>query len=135
MTRATLRWLLALFYAVAGYFHLNDPAPFVRIVPAVVPLREAVVLATGIAEVLGAAALVQPWSRRLRQAGGIGLALYALCVWPANFQHFALDMARPGHGWGLAYHLPRLAAQPALIWLALWTGNVTDWPLARRGRR
>ena len=29
---------------------------------------------------------------------GCGLALYALCVWPANFNHMALDMARADHG-------------------------------------
>ena len=130
--RAALRWLLALFYAVAGVFHLTRPAPFVRIVPVLVPFPDTVVLLTGIAELLGAVALVQPWSKPLRRAGGIGLALYALCVWPANVNHFAMDMARADHGWGLAYHLPRMLAQPVLIWLALWTGGVTDWPWRRR---
>jgi hypothetical protein len=83
---------------------------------------------TGLAELAGAAALAQPWSRGLRRAGAIGLALYALGVWPANFHHLALDLAAPGGGWGLAYHVPRLLAQPAIVWLALWTGGVTDWP-------
>ena len=105
--------------------------PFLRIVPGLVPLPDAVVLWTGIAELLGAAALAQPWSKRWRQAAGIGLALYALCVWPANFNHFAMDMARPDHGWGLAYHVPRLLAQPLIVWLALWTGGVTDWPFRK----
>lgn len=95
-------------------------------------MPEAVVAATGVAELLGAAALAQPWSRRLRQAGGIGLALYALCVWPANFEHMWLDLARPGQGLGLTYHVPRLMFQPMIIWLGLWTGEVTEWPLARR---
>lgn len=131
MTRTALRWLLALFYAVAGYFHLTQPAPFVQIMPDIVPVPELVVHWTGVAELLGAAALAQPWSERLRRAGAIGLALYALCVWPANVNHFAMDMARPDHGWGLAYHLPRMLAQPVLIWLALWTGGATEWPLRR----
>jgi uncharacterized membrane protein len=130
--RAGLRWLLALFYAVAGYFHLSQPEPFLRIMPAVVPLPELVVQSTGIAELLGAAALAQPWWRPLRRAGAVGLALYAVCVWPANINHFAMDMARPDHGWGLAYHVPRMLAQPLLVWLALWTGGLTDWPLRRR---
>lgn len=129
--RGALRLLLALFYAVASWFHLTHPAPFLRIMPAQVPMPEAVVLATGMAELLGAVALAQPWSMRLRRAGGIGLALYALCVWPANIHHFALDMARADHGWGLGYHVPRMLAQPLLIWLALWTGGVTDWPWRR----
>ena len=62
---------------------------------------------------------------------GIGLALYALCVWPANIHHFALDMAKEGGGLGLGYHVPRMIAQPVLIWLALWVGGATNWPLRR----
>lgn len=132
--RMAARSLLGVFYGVAGFFHLAAPGPFLRIMPAWVPAPEAVVAVTGIAELLGAAGLVQPWSRRLRQAAGIGLALYAICVWPANFEHMALDLARPDRGWGLAYHIPRLLAQPLVIWLALWASEATDWPFARRTR-
>lgn len=119
---------------MAGYFHLAAPAPFLKIVPPWVPEPGWVVAATGVAELLGAAGLIQPWSRTLRQAAGWGLALYALCVWPANFQHMLLDLARPDGGWGLAYHVPRLLAQPLIIWAALWAGEATDWPFARRQR-
>ncbi len=97
-----------------------------------VPAPEAFVWWTGIAELLGAAALAQPWSVNLRKAGAIGLALYAVCVFPANINHFAMDMAREDGGLGLAYHLPRMVAQPVLVWLALWVGGVTDWPRRRR---
>jgi uncharacterized membrane protein len=132
MTRSALRWLLAAFYALAGYFHLASPAPFMAIMPEWVPWPDAVVFWTGITELLGAAALVQPLSLALRRAGACGLALYAICVFPANIHHFALDMARPDHGFGLGYHVPRMFAQPLLVWLALWTGGVTDWPKRRR---
>ena len=132
--RNVLRWLLGIAYVAAGYLHIAAPRPFVGIVPQWVPAPALVVLATGVAELLGAVGLLQPWSRDLRRAAGVGLALYALCVWPANFHHMALDMAKPGHGLGLGYHLPRLMAQPLIIWLALWTGEVTEWPFARRNR-
>ena len=133
MIRKVLRWMLAWFYAIAGYFHLANPEPFLQIMPPFVPAHGQVVFWTGVAELVGAAGLLQPFSRRLRQWAGIGLALYALCVWPANMQHFALDMARTdGGGLGLAYHVPRMFAQPLLIWLALWVGEATEWPLARR---
>ncbi len=132
MIRTTARWLLVIFYAVAGYLHLAAPGPFLKIMPAWVPAPATVIALTGIAELLGAAGLAQPWSAKLRQAAGIGLALYALCVWPANFHHMALDLARPDHGWGRGYHVPRLLAQPLIIWLALWASEATDWPLARR---
>lgn len=110
---------------------MTDPAPFLRIVPPFVPSPAVVVLWTGVAELAGAVALAQPWLASLRRAAGAALALYALCVWPANINHFMLDMARPDHGWGLAYHIPRMFAQPLLIWLALWTGGATDWPWRR----
>ena len=131
MTRKALRWLLAAFYAVAGYFHLAAPAPFLRITPEWVPYPATIITLTGLAELAGAAALSQPWSLPLRRAAGIGLALYALCVWPANINHMLMDLARPDHGWGLAYHIPRMIAQPVLIWLALWVGEVVDWPFGR----
>ena len=128
MIRSAARALLALFYAVAGVFHLLRPAPFLAITPHWVPWPAAVILLTGIAELAGAAALVQPWSKPLRRAGGIGLALYAVCVFPANINHMFIDMARthPQLGWG--YHIPRMFAQPVLVWAALWLGEVIEWP-------
>ncbi|MFN4113952.1 MAG: DoxX family protein [Sphingomonadaceae bacterium] len=129
--RPSIRWVLALFYAFAGIMHLARPEPFLTIMPGGVPWPEAVVFWTGIAELLGAVGLVQPWSARLRRWAGIGLALYALCVWPANIHHFTLDMAKDGGGLGLGYHVPRMIAQPVLIWLALWVGGATNWPLRR----
>jgi uncharacterized membrane protein len=97
-----------------------------------VPSPALVVALTGLAELAGATGLLQTRSPPLRRAAGWGLAAYALCVWPANFQHMALDLARPDGGLGLAYHLPRLAAQPLLIWLALWASGATDWPWRKR---
>lgn len=132
MTKSLLRAILATAYAVAGVLHLAAPSPFIAIVPPWVPEPAGVVALTGIAEILGAAGLIQPWSKKMRRAAGIGLALYALCVWPANVQHMMLDLADGDSGLGLAYHEPRLAFQPVLIWLALWTGEATNWPFARR---
>jgi uncharacterized membrane protein len=118
--RRFVRQVLGLFYGLAGVLHLAMPHPFVAIVPTWVPDPTLVVMLTGVAELAGAIGLAQPWVPRLRVAAGIGLALYALCVWPANFHHMMLDMAKPGPHWNLLYHVPRLAAQPLLIWLALW---------------
>ena len=123
MIRAVLRWVLATFYFVAGVIHLVRPDPFLAIIPAWVPTPYFVVLFTGVAEIVGAIGLVQPFSKPLRQAAGWGLALYALCVWPANINHMIIDLARADSGLGLGYHIPRMFAQPVIIWLALWVGE------------
>ena len=130
--RPATRWLVALFYLTAGLLHLLRPDPFLQIMPAWVPQPEQVVLATGLAEIVGAVGLAQPLSSPLRRAAAVGLALYAVGVFPANIHHFALDMAREDGGLGLADHVPRMFAQPVIVWLALWAGEVTDWPFPRR---
>lgn len=127
--RPVMRIVLALFYGVAGYIHLANPAPFLAIMPAAIPYPEAFVFWTGVAELAGAAALVQPFAPKLRKAAGIGLALYAVCVWPANINHMILDLSGARESpLSLAYHAPRMAAQPVLIWLALWVSGTTNWP-------
>jgi uncharacterized membrane protein len=123
LIRIALRWVLAVFYFAAGVVHLVNPAPFLTIMPAWVPAPEAVVSGTGVAEILGAIGLVQPFSKPLRRAAGWGLAASALCVWPANINHFILDMAKADGGLGLAYHVPRMIAQPVIIWLAWWVSH------------
>lgn len=128
--RKGFRWLLALIYLAAGVIHIRSPGGFVAITPAWVPSPHAVVFWTGVAEIAGAIGLMIP---RLRRAAGIGLALYALCVWPANFNHAINDIAIGGNRLPWAYHGPRLALQPLIIWWALWAGGVTDWPFRKRG--
>ena len=125
MARKALRFLLASAYLVAGIAHLLSPEGFLQITPAWVPFPPEVVAITGIAEIVGAVGLMIP---RFRYAAGIGLALYALCVWPANFNHAFADIAIGGRDLSWWYHGPRLVLQPLLIWLALWVGHVTDWP-------
>jgi uncharacterized membrane protein len=117
---------LALFYSFAGVMHLIAPAPFLAITPPWVPFPAAVIAFTGVAELAGALGIAQ-WRRpELRRAAGWGLALYALCVWPANFQHLFNDLRSVNGGAGLGYHIPRLAAQPLLIWLTLWASGATS---------
>lgn len=128
MIRTALLCGLAIFYLAAGIIHIAAPAPFLAIMPTWVPFPQAVVLWTGIAEVLGAIGLTQWFAPQIRSAAAVGLALYAACVFPANINHFIIDMAKPDGGLGLGYHVPRMFAQPLIIWASLWAGRVTDWP-------
>jgi len=128
--RRAVRWALVALYGAAGVLHLALPAPFLKITPAWVPAAPLVIALTGLAELAGAAGLVQGRWPALRRAAGWGLAAYALCVWPANINHLLMDMARPDHGLGWAYHGPRMLAQPLLIWAAVWAGG--GWPRRER---
>lgn len=127
--RLALRVLLGVLYLAAGIAHLRAPGPFLSITPGWVPAPEFVIAGTGVAEILGALALV--FVRPLRHAAAIGLALYAICVYPANIKH-ALD-ALNAHGssaWW-PYHAPRLAFQPVFVWWALFAGGLINWPWRR----
>lgn len=132
--RTVARLVLALFYGAAGVIHLLNPAPFLKITPGWVPQPEAVIALTGLAELAGAIGLLQPWSAGLRRAAGWGLAAYAVCVFPANINHFMMDVAHPGHGLSLFYHVPRMFAQPVLVWLALYVSGAIEWPWHRPAR-
>lgn len=129
--RGVSRLAIGILYAAAGILHIALPEPFVSIVPPFVPAPSLVVALTGVAEIAGAAGLLQGRSTAIRRAAAWGLAAYAFCVWPANVQHMLLDSARPGGGLGLAYHFPRLALQPILIWWPLWAAGVMAWPFRR----
>ena len=118
--RDILRWLLAALYAAAGIVHLARPELFLPIVPDWVPLPRETVLVTGLAEIAGAAGLM---TARLRKAAGLGLALYAVCVFPANIKHAVEHVAVCGVQLGWWYHAPRLALQPVLVAWAIWAGR------------
>ena len=132
VARAILRWVLAAFFVAAGIAHLAVPDVLLTITLDWVPFAPQVIFATGLCEFAGATALV---TRPLRAWAGIALALYALCVWPANIKQ-ALDHIVIPHipdSWW--YHGPRLAMQPVIVWAALFSAGVIDWPFAGGRRR
>jgi uncharacterized membrane protein len=127
--RTILRWLLAAAYLTAGVVHLRSPETFIPIVPDWVPFPAQTVLFTGACEIAGAIALL---TRRLRYVAGVMLALYAVCVFPANIKHALDGVAIGGSRLGWWYHAPRLAFQPVIVWWALFAGQVIDWPFRFR---
>lgn len=130
--RAIMRWSMAALYLTAGIAHVAVPDKFLLITPHWVPYAAQVILLTGLCEIAGSVALVS--NTRLRWWAGAALALYALCVWPANFKHALDGIALPYIGSSWWYHGPRLAFQPVLIWWALYCSGVTDWPWHRQIR-
>ena len=129
-TRRIMRWILAAFYGAAAIAHLFVPQQLLAITPSWVPFAPQVILVTGVFEMLASVAIL---TSRLRAVAGILMAIYAICVWPANFKHAIDGINIPYISSSWWYHAPRLAFQPVIVWWALFCSGVIDWPV-RRGQ-
>jgi uncharacterized membrane protein len=128
VARAIMRWMLAAFFAAGGVAHLTAPQALLSITPDWVPLAPQVIFFTGLFEIAAAAALI---TRRLRVWAGVALAVYTICVWPANIKHAIEGIAVPHIPSSWWYHGPRLALQPVIAWWALFSADAIDWPWRR----
>lgn len=127
MTRRSRgRWALAVGMAFAGVAHFVTPLPFVQHLPDAIPMREAVIYASGAVEIaLGAALLgVARW----RPYAGLALAAYLVAVFPGNLYVAVAGVDVDGQPGGV-YPWLRLPFQALFIWLALWsTGALSVVP-------
>ena len=80
-SRAAGLTFVFLWFAIGGLAHFVFTATEMRIVPPWIPWPHAVVLVSGIFELLGAAGLML---RATRRAAGIGLLILTIAVTPAN---------------------------------------------------
>jgi uncharacterized membrane protein len=120
--RERARLLLAFIMVAMGILHFAMPGPFVRIVPAALPAPLALVLVSGVFEVLGGIGLLVP---RVRRAASVGLVLLYLAVFPANINMTMHPEAFGVPAWALWARLP---LQALFIAWALWTGEWTgEW--------
>jgi uncharacterized membrane protein len=104
-----------LWFMIGGVAHFALTEVEMRIVPPVIPWPRAAVLISGAFELLGAAGLLIPATRR---AAGIGLILLTIAVTPANvymLQHAELFSVPR---WALIVRLP---FQALLLALILWS--------------
>jgi len=122
------RLLIAAIYAPFGILHILHSHGFLAIMPPVIPFPREIVIVTGVCEIVGAVGLLIPRTQRL---AGIMLALYAVCVWPANLYHAFSGMTVPPLPSSWWYHGPRLLLQPVFIWAPLWAADVIQWPFRR----
>lgn len=116
--RSAARAGLAIAMVVAGVSHWLNPVPFLQHLPPWVPAAEALILATGVLEVLlGLALLLRPpWRRRV----GLALAAFFVAVFPANVYVAVAGVEVDGlpGGW---YPWLRLPLQVLFVAWALWS--------------
>ena len=102
----------------SGVLHFLRPAPFVAIVPDSLPHKQELVYISGGAELIGAALMAVPRTRRL---GGIFSAGLLTGVFPANVSMALRSRGRPP--WYRAMAWGRLPLQIPLVLLALRSGR------------
>ena len=109
--------LVFLWFAIGGVAHFTLTELEMRIVPEWIPWPRAAVLVSGVFELLGAAGILIPMTRR---AAGIGLFLLTIAVTPANV--YMLQHAELFHipRWALIARLPFQALLLALIIWSTW---------------
>jgi uncharacterized membrane protein len=125
LARTALRFTMVGLYYLAGVLHLTIPGEFVTIMPTWVPAPHAMVIFTGWCELLGATGLLVP---KVRKFTGVMLAIYAICVFPANIHQAIAHIPLHGHVVGWGFSGPRLALQPVLVWWSLFCAGVVNWP-------
>ena len=100
--KSAVRLLVAVAMVAIGVAHFANPEPFVKIVPAWLPAPTALVLLSGLFEVLGGVGLLVA---RVRVAAAWGLVALYVAVFPANVN--------------MALHEIQLGASPLPVW-AMW---------------
>ena len=107
-------YLLAGLLTLTGSTHFLAPRPYARIIPEQLPSPYGLVYASGVAELLCAAGLALP---RTRRVAGWATAALLVAVFPAN-----ITMALDSSGRSTLYQgavWARLPIQAPLIWWAV----------------
>ncbi|MDZ4789110.1 MAG: DoxX family membrane protein [Blastochloris sp.] len=105
------RWILAVFFVLAGANHFLNPTPYISMIPPYLPWPAELVWISGVAEVMGGIGLLLS---ALRCYAGWGLIALLIAVFPANL-NVALN-GWPGvdlPDWALWLRLP---LQLVFIW-------------------
>lgn len=110
-----------LFFVFAGAMHFVLPNAYRSIVPPYLPSPDALVLLSGIAEIVGGIGLIVQVTRRI---AGIGLILLLFAVWPANFEMLFRYRAQGVGALGETLLWLRLPLQIVLIW---WVWRISNF--------
>ena len=125
MARLIGRIFHAALFMFAAFWHLVDPQLFMPIMPPWIPAPMAGIIISGIAELIGAMALLIPIFDVQRAAGWI-LLLLLVAVFPANIYMAVAHVqihGLPTKDW---MSWARLPLQPLLMLLVSWSTMI--WP-------
>jgi uncharacterized membrane protein len=102
-------------FLASGTVHLVRPQTFEPLMPAIVPAHREVIYASGVAELVCAAGMLHPRTRRL---AGLASAALLVGVFPGNVK-MALDALKTENSTFKAVSLARLPLQLPMIRAAL----------------
>ncbi len=104
MPKKLLRFILVLFFVLAGVNHFRVPSAYAAMVPAWLPWPVGLSVMAGICEILGGLGIMLP---EFRRPAGWGLVALLIAVFPAN-----VHAAIMGHVEGFSY-------TPEILWMRL----------------
>ena len=113
-----VRSLFGPFLVLAGLNHFLNPRFYLRIMPPWLPAHEAVNTASGLAEIVGGAAVICP-DPRVRRLGGWFSIATLVAVFPANWHMARHPDAYPEVPGGATTLYARLPLQAVFIAWAL----------------
>ena len=113
LPKRILLWIMAGFYAFAGFNHIANPAFYLAIIPPELPNPEWLNLASGLAEIVLGVFLLEPRTRVIAAWGVIALLI---AVFPANLYAAAHKLGTDN----VVLHDARLAFQVVFVAWAWW---------------
>ena len=120
---ASLRWGMALALIPIGFDHLRNPQRYLPMMPPMLPSHGFLVAFTGWCEIAGGVGLLVP---SLRWTAGFLLAIYFVCVFPANIYVAVAGKSVQGMPSARWYYWVRLLFQPPVVLWALLAGGVIE---------
>ncbi len=109
-------WIFGLLFVLAGVNHFRSPGMYLKIMPPYLPWHGALVMVSGVFEVLFGILLLVPRASRLAAWGLIALLI---AIFPANIYLYQHQEILPGPP---LLHLLRLPLQGVLIlWAWIYT--------------
>ena len=105
--------LIGLIFVVAGVLHFIRPRAYISIMPPWLPAAAALVLVSGVFEILGGIGVLVPATRL---AAGWGLIVLLIAVFPANVQMLLNARAAHASATAMAVLVARLPLQALLMY-------------------